>query len=254
MGFCVPWGRWTQSAPAGAPFRVLTCNMHYTHGNSGALDALVVATFPDVVAVQEWPDWEQSALVGDSGWHMSPGNRLFLASRHPIRRTVALGHASMGPHASVTRYELDTPQGLVHLFSLHLASARDGIYDVIHDSTRGPTRLEANSARRRQQSEFVLSQASQLREPVVLVGDFNTPPESVLFAQIWDNYQDSYSLAGLGWGYTFFGARTMVRIDHVLAGQDWYCLRCEVGPFVGSPHRPVIADLVRKRVPGVPPP
>jgi vancomycin resistance protein VanJ len=35
-----------------------------------------------------------------------------------------------------------------------------------------------------------------------------------------------------------------VRIDHILAGPGWYCARCWVGPDVGSPHRPVLADLI----------
>ena len=38
--------------------------------------------------------------------------------------------------------------------------------------------------------------------------------------------------------------KTTVRIDHVLAGKGWNCVRCWVGPNVGSPHRPVLADLV----------
>jgi endonuclease/exonuclease/phosphatase (EEP) superfamily protein YafD len=36
----------------------------------------------------------------------------------------------------------------------------------------------------------------------------------------------------------------MVRIDHILAGPGWQAERCWVGPDVGSPHRPVIADLI----------
>jgi len=244
MGFCAPWHQLVQSSPGGTPFRVLTCNMHYSRGDPGPLDELVAATNPDVVAVQEWSAAAHSALGTDPAWHIHPGSRLFLASRHPIRSAVQLGHASMGKEASVMRYELDTPLGLVHLFSLHLATARQGIVDVIHDSEKGPAELQANSRRRRQQSEFVAGQAGEMQGPVLLVGDFNTPPESVFFAQVWGDYRDAYSSAGLGWGYTFFGARTMVRIDHVLAGKGWHCLRCEVGPNVGSPHRPVIAHLV----------
>jgi endonuclease/exonuclease/phosphatase (EEP) superfamily protein YafD len=45
------------------------------------------------------------------------------------------------------------------------------------------------------------------------------------------------------WSYTFFGGKTAVRIDHILAGPGWRCRRCRVGPDAGSPHRPVIADM-----------
>jgi endonuclease/exonuclease/phosphatase (EEP) superfamily protein YafD len=78
---------------------------------------------------------------------------------------------------------------------------------------------------------------------VLLAGDFNTPPESALFSQLWGGYTDAFSTAGWGWGYTFRSWKTTVRIDHILAGPGWSCERCWVGPYVGSPHRPVLADL-----------
>ena len=51
-------------------------------------------------------------------------------------------------------------------------------------------------------------------------------------------------VAGLGWGYSHYTNRTLLRIDHILAGPGWTCRRCWVGPDVNSEHRPVIADLV----------
>jgi endonuclease/exonuclease/phosphatase (EEP) superfamily protein YafD len=78
----------------------------------------------------------------------------------------------------------------------------------------------------------------------MIVGDFNTPPESTIFPHVWEDYRDAFSAAGWAYGYTFFGSGTMVRIDHILAGKGWSCSACRVGSHVGSPHRPVIADLV----------
>jgi endonuclease/exonuclease/phosphatase (EEP) superfamily protein YafD len=245
MGFCIPWRPWLQSAPAGRTLRVLTCNMHYYNSDATALDTLVADVSPDVVAVQEWAGSTGSALRTAPGWHIHPGSRLFLASRHPIRRAVELGRHSMREDASLMRYELETPVGVVHLLSLHLASARQGLFDATHDKGRGAEELQSNTDMRRRQSEYVASVAAELRGPVLLVGDFNTPPQSVLFSSVWGNYRDAFAEAGLGWGYTFHAARTMVRIDHILTDRGWFCRECRVGPDVGSPHRPVIADLVR---------
>jgi endonuclease/exonuclease/phosphatase (EEP) superfamily protein YafD len=150
----------------------------------------------------------------------------------------------MGEHASAAHYELDTPLGLVHVFSLHTATDRRGITDTIHENRKGPAEVRANSARRREQSAFVAGKAAECHGPVVVVGDFNTPPESPIFPQVWGGYTDAFAAAGWGWGYTFLGARTAVRIDHVLAGKGWACTGCRVGSAVGSPHRPVIAELV----------
>ena len=107
-----------------------------------------------------------------------------------------------------------------------------------------PDDLEANNELRWKQSEYLgAGEAAAVAGPVLLAGDFNTPPESAIFRRLWTPYTDAFGAAGWGWGYTFIGGRTRVRIDHILAGPGWYCERCWVGPDVGSPHRPVITDL-----------
>ena len=87
------------------------------------------------------------------------------------------------------------------------------------------------------------AEAGRAAGPVLLVGDFNTPPESVIFRRVWSGYANAFSDAGWGWGYTFRTRRTAVRIDHVLVGGGGRATTCWVGPDVGSPHRPVVADV-----------
>jgi endonuclease/exonuclease/phosphatase (EEP) superfamily protein YafD len=244
-GLCVPWRPLLSPAPAGPRLRVLTCNLHGSQAvEPHRLEALVQGSGVDLVALQEWPEAEATTLGTGPGWHRHATVRLFLASRFPIRRVTDLGLDSHGPRGSVCRYDLETPAGVVHLFSLHLASPREGIAETLHENRKGPAAVRANSARRRQQSEFVARHTAGLAGPVLLAGDFNTPPESAIFREVWGDYTDAFTAAGWGWGYTFAGSKTWVRIDHVLAGQGWHCDRCRVGPYVGSPHRPVVADLI----------
>jgi vancomycin resistance protein VanJ len=245
MGLCVPWRSLLSSAPSGPRLRFLTCNLHGSRAvEPHRLEALVLESGADVVALQEWPEAEASALGTWPGWHRHAARRLFLASQFPIRQVTDLGLNSYGPKGSVTRYDLETPAGLVHFFSLHLASPRDSISETIHEDRKGPVEMSANITRRWQQSEYIARHADNLEGPVVLAGDFNTPPESAIFRQVWGGYSDAFTEAGWGWGYTFAGGRTMVRIDHILAGKGWRCTDCWVGPQVGSPHRPVLANLV----------
>ncbi len=218
--------------------------MHYLREDTTTLDNFIDAEQPDVIAIQEWSGWEATHLKSKPNWHIHGTPRLFLASRHPIRQVVDLGHNSMGKHASAARYELDTPFGTVHVVSLHTATNRMGISDTVHANRKGPSEVQANSNTRREQSEYVARQAAQLHGPVLIMGDFNTPPESVIFSQVWSGYPDAFNTAGWGWGYTFMGSETRVRIDHILTGRGWKITDCRVGPFVGPLHRPVIADLV----------
>lgn len=244
MGVNVPWAHLTGSEPPGPAVRVMTLNMHYSKWDPHPLEDLVASARPDIVAIQEWYGNNHSSLSKAEGWHINANPRLFLASRYAIVKAEELGKDSTSGQGSVSYYQLDTPAGLVHLYSLHTATARDGISDTLRDRKRGPDEVRANSALRREQCVFVAAQAAQYSGPVLVVGDFNTVPASTIFADVWGSYTDAFSAAGWGLGYTFYGAKTTVRIDHILAGSGWTCTSCRAGPFVGSPHRPVIADLV----------
>jgi vancomycin resistance protein VanJ len=244
LGFSIPWQRLVSATPPGPHLRVLTCNMHYQSPDRAIFDHLLAQTHPDIVAIQEWDRPGQAAFFPEEEWHTHREHGQFLASRFPIRRATRLGRDSMHPGGSVIRYELQTSAGLVTFFSLHLASPRQGLYEVVHESRKGIEDLEAGTAMRAEQFENLSLEVEDVNGPLLLAGDFNTPTESVLFRDVWGRYTDAFTSAGWGWGYTFIGGRTTVRIDHILAGPGWHCERCWVGPHLGSPHRPVVADLV----------
>jgi len=239
---CVPWRPLVADTPTGPRLRVMTCNMHYSKVPSDPLDLLVDETGPDVVALQEWRTGLESAVLSERGWHTHRVPGLFLASRYPIRRFDHLGNQSTGVQGSVGRYELDTPAGVVTVFSLHLASPREGLGEAV----KGHAELNAvaeNSELRWVQSRAVAEAAARTAGPLVLVGDFNTPPPSAIFREVWGRYRNAFSDAGWGWGYTFWARISAVRIDHIFLGGGGHATRCWIGPNIGSPHRPVLADV-----------
>lgn len=244
MGFNIPWPIVAPASPRGMRLRVLTCNMHNQRPQEEALQRLFAAAQPDVVAIQELPSRTAIASFDGEGWHVYRTSGHFLASRYPIRQAVRLGEDSMKSPGSLMRYELETPSGAVTLFSLHFASPREGLYETSHHPTTDSAELELNSDVRRRQAENLVGLADRVTGPVLLMGDFNTPSESALFRRVWSRYTDAFSAAGWGWGYTFLGAKTAVRIDHILADPRWHCEHCWVGPDIGPPHRPVLADLI----------
>jgi endonuclease/exonuclease/phosphatase family metal-dependent hydrolase len=216
--------------------------LHYHPQGTKRLEQLVAATRPDIVLLQEWRGAEESDVFA-SGWHTHSVRGLYLASVYPCKRAVQFGYDSTGDQGSIMRYDLETPTGLIHVFSLHLASPREGLSRMVHERGTAPDDLEANCRLRWRQSEYLARLAEEVSGPLLLAGDFNTPPESAIFRGPWQRYTNAFSVAGWGWGYTFSGNRTLVRIDHLLAGPGWRCDACWVGPYVGSSHRPVLADL-----------
>jgi endonuclease/exonuclease/phosphatase (EEP) superfamily protein YafD len=101
---------------------------------------------------------------------------------------------------------------------------------------------------RRGQSEQIAQSLNDNAKCVIVAGDFNTPTDSVVFRRFWAPYRNAFSTSGFGFGNTMRptvrGCRFGVRIDHILAGTDWWPRTCWVGPDVGAEHLPLIADLV----------
>lgn len=248
-GIHVPMKRWLVASPAtdGDPIHFVTINMHSINKVPRELDRFLSSTSIEVVAIQNWDASDECFLRFLPGWHVHYSRSHFLASRFPIKSAVDIGDESRGEKGAVYHYELDTPQGLVHVFSLHLATNRDGVQSLLRNEAKGPKLIQDNSDRRLAQSKHIHDHVASCEGPVVVMGDFNTPNESPHYARVWGGLANAFEQAGLGWGYTFIGDATMVRIDHVLASEHWHIESCSVGPKVGSPHRPVVASLVRKQ-------
>ena len=207
MGFNVPWRTALSTPPPGERLRVLTCNIHHQKPHRAALEKLLAETDPDIVAVQELPSSVPFDYFAGEQWYVHRTSGLFLASRYAIRKAEWVGRESIKVPGLMMCYELDTPAGIVTLFSLHFASPRDGLYQTTHHPATRTNDLEDNSDVRWGQSENLARLADQVTGPVLLIGDFNTPVESAIFRRVWGNYCDAFTEAGWGWGYTFLGAR-----------------------------------------------
>ena len=256
MGAHVGW-RTLLHTPKGLPFRVVSLNADGGAGLALDLPIVLAAWEPDVVALQECGPELAQAVRAVAGWHHHSANGLCFLSRYPIRdssvmdRTAleALRNSAMGGiggSGDVVRYLIATPSGDVQVTNLHLETPRKGLegldaFDI--DRLRENTRLrdiESDLARR-----WVDQGVAKRPVPVVVAGDFNTPVESRIFQAHWsEGLQDAFSRVGRGLGMTKYNGWIRVRIDHVLAGPQWYVRRTGIGYDLESDHRPLIVDLV----------
>jgi vancomycin resistance protein VanJ len=80
------------------------------------------------------------------------------------------------------------------------------------------------------------------KEPVVVMGDFNTPRESAYLGRLRENLQDTFDVGGSGFAETWPVPVPVLSLDHIFTSKEFRVLRCEHG-WALSDHRPVIADL-----------
>jgi endonuclease/exonuclease/phosphatase (EEP) superfamily protein YafD len=113
-----------------------------------------------------------------------------------------------------------------------------------------PERLRANSDLPRRQSEKVRRWPDGWAGPVLLAGDFNTPPESIVYRECWSPYANAFSSAGLGSGPPFFSTARASASTASWPTPAGGAGAAGPAPPVGSPHRPVLADWGRGAAPG----
>lgn len=255
MRLCVPWQRLLPKSSGNAPHASRTLRVVTLNGDDVDLDAAafrkwIDETRPDVVALQAWSSRHQGTVFGTShaqgGWHMHRDGELFVASRHPITPRPEGHLPAWSEGGSIASYEIHTPGGIVRLFNLHLSTPRHALLAVARQGRGAAKQVTDNSAVRLAQSEAArerVDRAIAEGAPVLIAGDLNTPTDGAGYRRCWSDFTNAFSAGGFGFGNTHFTRHTAVRIDHILAGPRLRIRRAWVGPYVGSGHRPLVADV-----------
>ena len=254
MGFRAGWRR-LLPAPDGAPIRVLTYN-----AGGGAVLAQVLPEFlsrwqPHVVALQECGDALAAAVRLSTGWHQHVGRDLCFLSRFPIRDASVMDRSALdrvkqseekeiGGAGYVVRFLLDGPRGPIRVGNLHLETPRKGFEGLMELDVR---RLRLNTEIRDIESHLARQWVEQGAGPLLVLGDFNTPVESRIYRRHWGHLTNAFSVAGTGLGVTKHNGWIRIRIDHVLASDEWHVNRVRLGSERYSDHRPLVVDVIQKR-------
>jgi endonuclease/exonuclease/phosphatase (EEP) superfamily protein YafD len=95
---------------------------------------------------------------------------------------------------------------------------------------------------RRQPLEELAEVASQFNaEPVVMMGDFNTPADSLHFNALRNSFSHAFELHGDGYAATWPLPLPVLQLDHIWANRRVDVSRCIAGWSSSSDHRPVMA-------------
>lgn len=242
MGLCVPWPQMAAAQPK-LRLRVLSCNTGGGSLDREALGALIARLRPDVVALQEFRNGYDPDRAWQGDLHVVHEYNLCVASRFPVERIDQLKHTNPPGLGWIVQTRIDSPIGPLDLFNLHLPTPRSGLEALRHGDPGGIRELQESIRERTEQARHARQFVDRADGPLLVTGDFNMPVESRIYRATWSDLTNAFSTAGWGYGRTKFTRWHGVRIDHILAGSGWRCVRCWIGPHIGSDHRPVIADL-----------
>jgi hypothetical protein len=246
-------------ASGGPRVRLLSYNGAFGHYGVDRICPEVEAQGPAVLAVQAYAPRLLAPLREClAGYQVHISSQFLLASRYPIVDVEVPPPLSRGVSANFVRYTLETPLGLIDLFSTHPISPRDGI-DRFRGAKSGPPAVDErllsdeaqapvreNTQRRHDQIAALSAAARVAEHPVIILGDTNLPGLSHVLATYLGHYQDGFDAVGRGFGYTFPAGRAWMRIDRIMAGPELRFVRFEVGHRTETTHLCVSADVEKR--------
>lgn len=248
LGLRIGPDRWGAAPASGVRLRLVTFNVQGGGADPAGRLAGALALRPDILVMEECGPAMASAVARLTEWATRVDHSLCLVSRLPILQSWVRDPRDMWLRygsAQIARYELETARGTIQLTAVHLASPREGLSEMVRRRFwAGAGAMRVVTDQRALEASLARGWSDQGKGPFLVAGDFNTPVESAIYRRYFGDLSNAFSRAGLGLGITKRTRLIGVRIDHVLMGPGWRALRAEVGPELGSDHRPMIADLV----------
>jgi endonuclease/exonuclease/phosphatase (EEP) superfamily protein YafD len=221
------------AACGGAGFTVVTANLQYSNRDSQRFLDWLAQHPADLVVVQEVNESWSAELSKLAGYP----HRKLLVREDPY----GIGVLSRWPLETVEPQDL-AGDGRPSLVGGVAVDGRPLRFLALH--TRWP--ILPSLARARDRSlDAAAALVRSRRGPAVALGDLNLTAYSPEFARFLGTAGLRDVMDGSRWQPTWMAGfwPLALRIDHVLVSRDLCVERAEVGPSIGSDHRPVIARL-----------
>lgn len=223
------------SAPDGSPrfLRVATFNLWGGNEHTGSIVAFLDETDADAVVLEEVRSHHKDLLARlDKLYpHRAGDYGLVILSKYPILTDGRIDRAGQPPWMSLIIHwvRLDVDGTQFDLAGVHLAR---------------PFYPELQYADIARLTAFVRDRSV----PLILAGDFNMAPWTIKLKTFTQNTGlQRYNTFCPTWPMRWRDMRLLpfVPIDNVFASQPFTSLGIMVGPYLGSDHRPVVADIAR---------
>lgn len=89
----------------------------------------------------------------------------------------------------------------------------------------------------------VAALAAEIDGPLIVMGDFNTPPDSLHFAPLRDELSSAFERSGRGYACTWPSPLPVLALDQIWLSPDFVLLACETRATLRSDHWLVRTDV-----------
>lgn len=238
----IPGGE--QQLPDGNRLRIVSWNVENFHIKSDTLKKaaqLINSLDADIICLQERP--HNNLLHSDSIRAAFPRHPHFctneredevlnvaILSKYPLSN-VKTHYFDTGYNKMITA-EVETPQGTVTLWNVHLQTTGNN-----------PAQFIGNAQRRNDQARGLKEKTERCTTPVIVCGDFNDTPASYAYRTLARGMHDCHSTAGEKFGGSYRPAGNLVRIDYILCSKELQPTRYQLLDNTWSDHKIQFAEI-----------
>jgi len=253
--------RTSAHAASNPALTVLSFNIWAGSRSEATIDVIAANDWPDIVAIQELTPPMAELILEKLGsrypYHLldiTPYHYgLGIFSRLPLTMLDSSAFADSALRVQIAQvHNDDATQHSFTFYNLHL-SFGDVLYDLGHAAvvrnkitTGYQTRLEL--------AQKLVQDIEKRMGPVLVAGDFNSTPQSDVYATMTAHLTDAYQAAGWGFGFTYPTHAAdiprvsylprLFRIDMIFFNSGFSAARTWTSPVYGeSDHLPVVARV-----------
>ena len=250
------WPSRLAALPVGAPtrgdLRVVTYNTDVSASLADRLRRDVQAWDADIILLQDCKTVVADSLRAIFGV-AAVMDRFCIASRWPMHGLDDAASLAtppdprLPPSLFAVRVRLQTPYGIIPVYSVHLPSPREALAAARWpDPANLLPKLRRSLADRGAASAAVSAIVSRKDPRFIVAGDFNLPYGSALLQRDWGDLTNAFAHAGFGFGHTMQAGIFPVRIDHLFVPEQLEPVGARVLSGYPSEHQPLVVDLVWK--------
>ena len=217
-----------------------------------SIESLIKAEQPDVLSLQEYHPHKKVDLSNFrykfeklKGNKTKYGQAIF--SKYPIVNSGSVDFsdtANNAIYADIVKNKDTIRIYNVHLQSSHINTNVENLNK--EESERLFKRLQTTFEMQQDQAELFVRHKAKCTYKVIVTGDFNNTAYSFVYRQIKGDLQDTFELAGNGFGKTFDFKLFPVRIDFILADESFTVNGFKSFDEKLSDHYPILAKVSLK--------